>query len=86
MYGIVSRSGRDASELAQALRARGVETRPFFLGMHRQPALRSRGWFASESYPVADHLAQSGLYLPSGVTLTDAQVDQVIEAVRAVMP
>jgi perosamine synthetase len=82
MYGVVSRSGRDAADLARVLRERGIETRPFFLGMHRQPALASRGWFANESYPVADHLAQSGLYLPSGVTLSDDQVDRVIAAVR----
>ena len=52
--------------------------------MHRQPALLSRGWFGSESYPVADDLARSGLYLPSGATLTDEQVDQVVSAVREV--
>ena len=85
MYGIVLHESIpiDASVLAARLRDRGVETRPFFLGMHRQPALLHRGWFAGERYPVADRLAARGLYLPSGVGLTDDQIDEVCDAVRA---
>src|SRR5439155_10175409 len=39
MYGIVLSDtvAIDASELGRRLRERGVETRPFFLGMHEQP-------------------------------------------------
>ncbi len=52
--------------------------------MHRQPALLDRGWFRGESYPVADHLAEYGLYLPSGPKLGREQIDDVIEVVRTV--
>lgn len=85
MFGIVldDATGLEASQLATRLTKRGVETRPFFLGMHDQPALQRRGWFAGESYPVADRLAKQGLYLPSGVGLTDEQVDEVCAALRA---
>jgi perosamine synthetase len=72
----------DAAALAERLRDAGVETRPFFLGMHRQPALLERGLFAGEKYPVAGRLADDGLYLPSGVGLTEAQLDEVVDAVR----
>lgn len=83
MYGIVlGTGGMDALSLASRLRAAGVETRPFFLGMHRQPALRRRGWFKDEDYPIADALAERGLYLPSGVGLTDDQIDVVVGSVR----
>ena len=73
MYGVVlaEESGMDAEELSGRLRERGVETRPFFLGMHEQPALHRLGLFAGESYPVAERIARQGLYLPSGLTLTD---------------
>ena len=79
MYGIVlGDSWRgDAADFAKRLEALGIETRPFFLGMHAQPALRARGLFIGESYPVADRLAQRGLYLPSGVGLSDQQIDEV---------
>jgi perosamine synthetase len=84
MYGLVVReeTGLDADELAHRLEVRGVETRPFFLGMHEQPVLLERGLFARESYPTAERLARQGLYLPSGLNLDEAQIEQVCAAVR----
>jgi perosamine synthetase len=87
MYGVVlTKDARmDALTFAAALRERGVETRPFFLGMHEQPALQSRGLFRNERYPVAEMLARQGLYLPSGLALTEAQLSRVCEVVREVL-
>jgi perosamine synthetase len=87
MYGVVLRNDAkfDASELAARLATRGVETRPFFLGMHEQPALLDRGLFRGEKYPVAERLARRGLYLPSGVHLTEIQLERVCDAVRGVL-
>jgi perosamine synthetase len=84
MYGVVvsEETGLDATDFAARLRERGVETRPFFLGMHEQPALRERGLFVGESYPIAERLARQGLYLPSGLALEEATLDRVCEAVR----
>lgn len=82
MFGVVlaEEAGIDARELAARLGERGVETRPFFLGMHEQPVLHRRGLFRNESYPVAERIARQGLYLPSGLALTDAQIDDVAAA------
>jgi len=87
MYGVVLEDDVpfEADELARRLRAEGVDTRPFFIGMHEQPALRARGLFADERYPVAERIARRGLYLPSGLTLTEEQVDAVCGAVRRVL-
>ncbi len=76
-------SGLDADEMARRLRRRDVETRPFFLGMHEQPALWKMGLFQGERYPVAERLARQGLYLPNGLSIRDAEIDQVCDAVRA---
>ncbi len=86
MYGLVLNDDvpYDAVELARRLRAKGVDTRPFFLGMHEQPVFREQGLFAGESYPVAERLAVRGLYLPSGLALTESQLSRVCEAVREV--
>jgi perosamine synthetase len=87
MYGVVLRDdvGYDAVELARRLRDEGVDTRPFFLGMHEQPVLRERGLFEGERYPVAERLARRGLYLPSGLTLSEPQLESVCRAVRKVI-
>jgi perosamine synthetase len=84
MYGVVldGALGLDAAAFAQRLLRRGVATRPFFLGMHEQPVLRDLGQFAGERYPVTERIARQGLYLPSGLTLTDAQIAVVAAAVR----
>jgi perosamine synthetase len=75
----------DAVEFARRLRARGIDTRPLFLGMHEQPVLRERGLFAGANYPVTERLARRGLYVPSGLTLTEMQIDRVCAAVRDVV-
>ncbi len=84
VYGIVleEHTGIDAAEMARRLREHGVETRPFFLGMHEQPAFHKLGLFRGERYPVAERLARQGLYLPSGLTLNEEQIDYVCAAVR----
>lgn len=75
----------DAAEFAIRLRQRGVDSRPFFLGMHEQPALLERGLFNGERYPVAERLARRALYLPSGPGLGEAELDRVADAVREVL-
>src|SRR5665648_11447 len=90
MYGVVLKDGgRNAAglavDLAQRLQERGVQTRPFFLGMHEQPAFLRMGLFQGEEYPVTEMLARQGLYLPSGTALQLSQVDEVAGAVKEVM-
>lgn len=75
----------DAVGFAQRLREKGVDTRPFFIGMHEQPVFQKRGMFKAEQYPVAEYIARRGLYLPSGLTLTEVQLEQVCEIVRSVL-
>lgn len=86
MYGIVISEERDmtARQLAQMLKERDVDTRPFFLGMHEQPVFHKRGLFLAEHYPVAERIARQGLYLPSGLTLTEDQLVQVCDAVHKI--
>jgi perosamine synthetase len=87
MYAVVLRDTApcDAAELAARLDGREIETRPFFLGMHEQPVCRRMGLFARESHPVAERLARRGLYLPSGLDLSGADLDRVAAAVEAAL-
>lgn len=84
MYGIAAdqATGFDAESLAKRLKEEGVETRPFFLGMHEQPVFHQMGLFRNECYPVAEKIAKQGLYLPSGLALKENDIDQVCDAVR----
>jgi len=87
MFGVVLDNEHDlnAIEFADQLIKFGVQTRPFFLGMHEQPVLLERNLFKDEHYPIAEHLARKGLYLPSGMALSEAQLNSVCEKVREVL-
>jgi perosamine synthetase len=84
VYGLVldDAIGFDAGEAMRRLAARGIGTRPFFWPMHEQPVLRRMGLFDGERYPVAERLARRGFYVPSGLALTDAQQDCVVDALK----
>lgn len=83
MFGLVldDRVPFEADEFASRLLRRGIETRPFFLGMHEQPLFQG-GHTSAYSFPVADRLARRGLYLPSGLALKEEQIEYVATSVR----
>lgn len=79
-------TGLTAKDMMMALAERQIMTRPFFLGMHEQPILRKLGLVREdEHYPVTERIARQGLYLPSGMTLEESDVDYVTEAVSEIM-
>ena len=43
------------------------------------------GLFAGESHPVSERLARRGFYIPSGMALTDRQMDETAGAVKELM-
>ena len=87
MYGIVlsEETGMDATAFGDKLKKLGIETRPFFLGLHEQPVFHQRGLFLQDRYPVTERIARQGLYLPSGLALTQEQISEVSEAVHEVL-
>ena len=75
--------GRSRAELLAHLRENGVETRLFFNGMHRQPALQHVGCDCAGEYPISDFLADNGFYLPSGSGLQEEDIRRVCGLIRA---
>jgi perosamine synthetase len=75
----------DAEEAMRRLGAGGIGTRPFFWPMHEQPVLQRMGLFEGERFPVAERLARRGFYIPSGMALIDAQMEEAAEEVKKMM-
>lgn len=71
-----------AGEAMARLTSMGIGTRPFFWPMHEQPVFRKMGLFAGVNCPVAERLARHGFYVPSGLGISDSEIDQVSEAVN----
>lgn len=64
-------------ELRRRLSQAIIETRPFFVPLSLQPHLRD-----GQSYPVAERLARQGLMLPSGVKLTEGEINYICEIIH----
>jgi perosamine synthetase len=71
--------GMDRDDLRAHLAEAGIETRTFFIPMHRQPAYVDD--YAGRSFPVAERLCEQGVNLPSGATLTAEDIDRVADAI-----
>lgn len=68
------------SEVVKALETAGIQTRGFFYPLHLQPALRQ---YARHSLPVAEELHSKGICLPVHLELTDSDIDEICEVIRA---
>ena len=68
-----------AKEAIRILKERGVECRPFFYPLHRQPVLKKMGLLLEGDYPVSDNAYTRGFYIPSGLATTKNQIDKVSE-------
>lgn len=74
--------GRTRDQLMEVLADQGIETRPFFLPLHRLPPFAGASQARGEELPVTDGLAAEGLNLPTWTTMEDGHVEVVAEAVR----
>jgi len=75
----------DAAEVMRRLSQHKIGTRPFFWPMHEQPVFQKMGLLAGASCPVAERIARRGFYIPSGMALTDEQMERVANTLREVM-
>jgi perosamine synthetase len=75
----------DAVEAVKRMGAKKIGTRHFFWPMHLQPVFRKMGLFEGESHPVSENLSQRGFYLPSGLALTDAQMEEAAAALKEIL-
>ena len=81
---VVQSGDRDALQVHLA--AAGVETLVHYpIPPHRSDAYRSSVW-ATSSFPLAEQMASRVLSLPVGPHMSDAQQDQVIDAVLSFSP
>ncbi len=63
----------------------GIDTRSFFIPMHRQPVIKEMGLVdKKKKYPVSDYISDHGLYLPTGLALKDKDVLSVCETIRKI--
>ena len=75
----------DNRTIQKLLAEEGIGSRTFFWCMHEQPVYQKKGLFKGEVYPNSEYLARKGFYIPSGLALTEAQMETVVDKVKKVM-
>lgn len=75
--------GRTKDELMLHLKKNNIETRLFFLGMHKQPSLLKYGCNGDGYYPVTDILTNNGFYLPSASSLKEEQIEAICNIIKS---
>ena len=73
-----AQAGTDREAIRLALEAQNIEARPAWKPMHQQPLFADA---ESVGGVVSDAIFETGICLPTGSALTDAQIDRVIERV-----
>ena len=69
----------------------GIDTRSFFFSMHQQPVYKNGSKMYKSvpdtkgQYPVSEWLSNRGFYLPSSMSLTDEQMDYVVDSLKEVL-
>lgn len=86
MYGILVEKefGISRDLLMRELLKKGIETRQFFIPLHKQPVFIKMGLFKNESYPVAEELGKKGMYLPSGSGLREKEIKYIADSIKEI--
>ena len=77
--------GVDRDETVVAMRERGVDTKPYLPAIHLMSFYRERFDHQPGEFPVCEDVAARSLALPFYPELTDGEVEQVVEALLAVI-
>lgn len=63
--------------LIEYLKERNIGTREFYPPLHAEPAYGYK-----ETYPVTKEIAEKGLWLPSAITLTNAEIEYICNCIK----
>lgn len=76
--------GLGKEEIRKRLLVEGIDTRDFFVGMNKQPVFIRKSFQTEESFPISDSLARNGLYLPSGLNLSEQDIKYICYTIERI--
>ena len=81
VFGILVKKNSKISrnKIMKKLLKKNIETRPFFLPMNKQKIFKKMKLFNRIKAPNSEYLSKYGFYLPSGLGITNKQIDFVIK-------
>ena len=91
MYGVVlSEEVKMTKErVMEKLKEKGIDTRSFFIPMHKQPAYSKKTVEnvpdCEGEFPVADLIGKRGFYLPSSSNLTEMEIEEICIKLKEIL-
>ena len=85
VFGVVFDESINADAVAADLKLIGIETRPFFFPLHRQPVLEKFGLSDQKSLNISEKIGKQGIYLPSYIGMDDSDIDYVVDRFTSVL-
>jgi perosamine synthetase len=84
VFGLLLKDQRskDTRNFTMSLSKLGIGNRPFFFPMHKQPVFTKMGLFKEVNLPVSEHLSSAGFYLPSGLNISEREIEIVVECLE----
>jgi perosamine synthetase len=78
---IEDKLGISRDDLMSELRKNEIDTRPFFYPMHVIPPYKN-----NKRFQIAEEISRKGINLPSGVSLTEEKIKQIVDALKTIKP
>ena len=91
MYGVVLSESVSLTKekVMQELKKMGIDTRDFFIPMHKQPVYINKtienAPDCGGNFKIADKISERGFYLPSSSNITDEEIKTVCDALRGIL-
>ncbi|MFY9468713.1 MAG: DegT/DnrJ/EryC1/StrS family aminotransferase [Solirubrobacterales bacterium] len=85
VYVVQLPAGIDRDQVIGRLAGDGIASKPYMPVIHLQPYYRGRFGYAPGDFPIAEDVAARSLALPFYPSMTEADVDRVVGALRRVL-
>lgn len=91
MYGVVlsEKSKLKKEDVMIKLREKGIDTRSFFIPMHKQPAYYNKTIENAPNcegkFPISDFIGERGFYLPSSSNLTEEEIEKICAELKRII-
>ena len=86
VFGIIIKPNKKFTRdfVAKELIKKKIQTRNFFFPMNRQKIFKKLKIFNNSKFPNSDFLSKYGLYLPSGLSLTNSEIKYVCKNINSI--
>ena len=62
-----------------------IDTRPFFLSMNKQKIFKKMKLFTGDKMPNSEYLSNNGLYVPSGLGISNQEIMFVCKTLNKIL-